>query len=65
MRTIVINAKNDTDLQFRITLAKKNGIKAITLDTKEIEDALIAGLIEKGLKTKNVSEASVLKVLRK
>ena len=31
---------------------------------RTIEDALLAGLIEKGLKTKNVSEEKVLKALR-
>ena len=65
MKTIVINTENDEDLEFWLSLVKKTGTNAITLDTEEMENAIFAGLIEKGLNSKSVSRETILKSLRK
>jgi hypothetical protein len=65
MDTIVIQAKNKSDLKFWLELAKKTGTKAKMINTDELEDAVLASLIEKGLTTPSVSRSSVMKALGK
>lgn len=63
MDTIVIKTKNKADSKFWLELAKKTGTKAKAINTEELEDAALASLIEKGMKTNNVSRSSVMKAL--
>jgi hypothetical protein len=64
MEAIVIEVKNEDDVKFWLNLAKKTGTKARTINTEEIEDSILADLIEKGMKTKSVSRESVMEILR-
>jgi hypothetical protein len=63
MDTIVIETKIKADSKFWLELAKKMGTKAKAINTDELEDVPLAGLIEKGMKTNNVSRTSVIKAL--
>ena len=63
MEAVVIEVKNEADVKFWLNLAKKTGTKAKSINTKDIEDSRLADLIEKGMKTKTVSRASVMEVL--
>jgi hypothetical protein len=63
METIVIEVKTKADVKFWLDLAHKTGTKAKAVDTEEIEDLQLAKLIEKGMKTANVSRENVMKVL--
>lgn len=65
METIVIEAKNKADLKFWLELAKKTGTKAKAFNTDELEDAVLASLIEKGMETTDVSRVQVMKALGK
>ena len=60
MDTIVIKAKNKSDMKFWLELAKKTGNKAKAIDTEELEDRELALLIEKGIKTADVSRDLVV-----
>ena len=59
MDAIVIEAKNKKDVKFWLDLAKKIGTRAKSVDMEEVEDAYMALLIEKGIKTEDVSRESV------
>jgi hypothetical protein len=61
MDAIVIEAKNKKDVKFWLDLAKKIGTRAKSVDMAEIEDAYMALLIEKGMKTEDVNRESVMK----
>ena len=63
MEAVVIEVKNESDIKFWLNLAKKTGTKAKSINTKDIEDARLADLIEKGMKSKTVSRASIMEVL--
>ncbi len=63
MEAIVIEVKNEADAKFWLKLAKKTGASAKSINTENLEDAKLAGLIEKGLKTKTVSRESVMEAL--
>lgn len=63
MEAIVIEVKNEADIKFWLNLARKTGTKAKSIDTEELEDARLADLIEKGMKTKSVSRESVMEML--
>jgi hypothetical protein len=63
MEAIVIEVKNEADIKFWLNLAKKTGTKAKSIDTENLEDARLADLIEKGMKTKSVSRESVMEIL--
>ncbi len=65
MDTIVIKAKSKSDLKFWLELAKKTGTEAKTISTEDLEDVMLANLIEKGLSTPSVSRSSVMKALGK
>jgi len=65
MDAVVIEAKNKKDVKFWLDLANKIGTRAKSVDLSEVEDAYLAMLIEKGIKTKNVSRESVMKALGK
>jgi hypothetical protein len=65
MKTAIIAIKNKREEDFLATFFKKTGIKARILKQQEMEDAVFAALIDKGMKTKNVSEESVMKALVK
>jgi len=63
MEAIVIEVKDKADAKFWLNLAKKTGTKALAIDTDKIEDANLAKLIEKGMKTKTVSRESIMEIL--
>ena len=63
MEAIVIEVKNEADVKFWLKLAKKTGTRAKSINTENIEDSRLAGLIEKGMKTKSVSRESMMDVL--
>ena len=63
MEAIVIEVKNEADIKFWLNLAKETGSRAKSIDTELIEDSHFADLIEKGMKTKNVSRESVMEIL--
>lgn len=65
MEAILIEAHNEADVKFWLTLARKTGTRARFLKSSSIEDKILAELIEKGMKTRNVSRNSVMKVLDK
>lgn len=63
MEAVIIEVKNEADIKFWLKLAKKTGAKAKSINTEDIEDSRLAGLIEKGMKTKTVSRDSVMELL--
>lgn len=63
MEAIIIEVKNEADVKFWLNLAKKTGTKAKSINTENLEDARLADLIEKGMKTKSVSRESVMEIL--
>jgi len=63
MEAVVIEVKNEADAKFWLSLAKKTGTKAKSINTERIEDSKLAHLIEKGMKTKSVSRESVMEIL--
>jgi hypothetical protein len=65
METVMLTAKNKSDLKPLIELAKKLGMKAKSLSRSEMEDYMLAKKIEEGLKTKTVSRNSVIRALQK
>ncbi len=64
MNAVVIKPKTVSDMQFFLDFAKRIGAPAKTIDTKELEDAYFASLIEKGLTTPSVSRREVMNVLK-
>jgi len=46
-------------------LAKKTGTRAKSIDTENLEDARLADLIGKGMKTQSVSRESIMEILGK
>ena len=65
MDAIVIEAKNKKDVKFWLDLAKKIGSRAKSVDMEEVEDAYLALLIDKGLKTDDVNQENILNALGK
>lgn len=63
MQAVIIEIEKPSDAKFWLDLAKKTGAKAKSLTTEQMSDVYLSNLIENGLKTKNVSRASVLKAL--
>ena len=63
MKTAIIAIKSKSDEHFLKVFFKKAGIKARILRQQEIEDAVFAALIDEGMKSKNIPEESVMKVL--
>lgn len=63
MEAIVLQTKNKAEAKFWLELAKKTGTRAKAVNTEEMEDAALAYLIEKGMKTGDVSRANVMKAL--
>jgi len=57
---IIIEVKDKTEARFWLELVGKTGNRAKAVN---IEDVGLAALIEKGMKTENVSRESVLKSL--
>jgi hypothetical protein len=64
MYAVVIEAKNKKDVKFWLDLAKKIGTHAISVDMVEVEDAYMALLIDKGMKTGDLNRESVMKKLK-
>jgi len=62
-KAIIIEVKNEADVKSGLNLAKKTGTKAKSINTENLEDARLADLIEKGMKTKSVSRESVMEIL--
>jgi len=63
MEAIIIEVQNEADIKFWLNLAKKTGTRAKSIDTENLEDARLADLIEKGMKTHSVSRESVMESL--
>ncbi len=63
MKTAIIAIKNKSEENFLKAFFKKTRIKARILQKQELEDAVLASLIEQGMETENVSEESVIRVL--
>ncbi len=63
MEAIIIEVQNEADIKFWLNLAKKTGTRAKSIDTENLEDASLADLIEKGMKTLSVSRESVMESL--
>jgi hypothetical protein len=63
MEAVVIEVKNEADVRFWLNLAKKTGARAKSINTESAEDASLAELIEKGMKTRSVSRDRVLNAL--
>lgn len=57
---IIIEVKDKTEARFWLELASKTGNRAKSVN---IEDVGLAALIEKGMKTENVSRENILKAL--
>jgi len=65
MEAIIIELQNQADIKFWLNLAKKTGTRAKSIDTENLEDARLADLIEKGMKTQSVSRESIMEILGK
>jgi hypothetical protein len=65
MDAIIIEVNNESEAKYWLDLAKKNGKKAKSINTESLEDAWLADLIEKGMKTKTVSRKRVMEFLDK
>ncbi len=65
MKTAIIEIKNKSEEKFLKAFFKKTRIRARIVQKLEIEDSVFAALIDEGMKTENVSEESVMKVLGK
>jgi len=63
MEAIMIEATNKADVKFWLQLAKKTGVKAKAINTEEIEDKLLAALIENGLRSEDVDRSKIMKAL--
>ena len=63
MEAIIIEVHNEADIKFWLDLAKKTGTRAKSIDTENLEDAKLADLIEKGMKTRSVSRESIMEIL--
>ncbi|HBH82398.1 MAG: hypothetical protein A2X05_15560 [Bacteroidetes bacterium GWE2_41_25] len=63
MEAIVLQTKSKAETKFWLELAKKTGTRAKAVNTEEMEDAVLAFLIEKGMKTGDVRRADVMKAL--
>lgn len=63
MEAIIIEVHNEADIKFWLNLAKKTGTRAKSIDTESLDDARLAELIEKGMKTELVSRESVMEIL--
>ncbi|MFA5816709.1 MAG: hypothetical protein WC865_13935 [Bacteroidales bacterium] len=63
MEAIVIEVKSEADVKFWLNLAKKTGTRAKSINTEEMDDAWLASLIEKGMKTKSVSRKTIMEFL--
>jgi hypothetical protein len=64
MEAVVIEVKSKNDIKFWLNLAKKTGTRASAIDTEEIEDAKLGGLIEEGLMSDSVSSESIMDILK-
>jgi len=63
MEAIIIEVQSEADIKFWLNLAKKTGTRAKSIDTENLEDARLADLIEKGMKTQSVSRERVMESL--
>jgi hypothetical protein len=63
MEAVVLQIKSKAEVKFWLELAKKTGTRAKAINTEEMEDAALASLIEKGMKTGDVSRTDIMKAL--
>jgi hypothetical protein len=63
MKAAFITIKNKDEEKFLKAFFRKTGIKARVMMNEELEDAVFGALIDAGMKTRNVSEESVMKIL--
>jgi hypothetical protein len=64
MKAAIISIADKNEEKALKTFFRKNGIKARIMKHQEMEDAVFAALIDSGMKTRDVSEQSVMKALR-
>ena len=64
MSTLIINSENKEDLKIFKELAKRLGLSAKILTEEEKEDEALLKLMKKALVGKNVSESSIMKILK-
>ena len=65
MTTILIQAKDESELALLSEMLKKMHIKSKVLTEDEQEDLYFGKAMEEGLKTKVVSKDKILKVLKR
>ena len=65
MQSIIIEPKNKKELVFISEMLKRMDIKAKYLTEDEKEDIALGKAIDEGMKTRNVSKATILKSLRR
>ena len=65
MSAILVQTKNENDLQFISSLLKRMKVKTKVMDDEELEDLGLSVLIRDVDRTKKISEESVLRKLRK
>lgn len=64
MNFVIIEASKK-DAKMWLDLAKKTGSKAKSISSDDMEDMVLAKMIEEGLNTENVSRSEIMKVLGK
>ena len=65
MKTAIVTIKSKVEETFLKKLFKKAGIKVRFLTKAETEDRIFASLIDEGMKTEDVTDEEVMKVLKK
>lgn len=65
MTAALFESESKNDLKILMELAKKLGIRARYLSSKELEEHVIAHNISEGMKSSNVSRDEIMKALGK
>ncbi|WP_428653691.1 hypothetical protein [Runella sp.] len=65
MTAALFESESKNDLKILMELAKKLGIRARYLSSKEFEEHVIAHNISEGMKSSNVSRDEIMKALGK
>jgi len=65
MKTILIQAKNESEFTFISEMLKRMDIKNKVLTNEQQEDFAFGKMIEEGMKTKKVSKEKILKALKR
>ena len=65
MKSVLINVEKKSNIACSVSLAKRPGLSAKPITRSEIEDWKFAQIIEKGMKSPNVSRIEVMKAFGK